>query len=312
MAKKKKETMELRVYEVPQGHLVLPLYGDSWVRIYGHEQQIFHFHNLMELGICRYGHGELRTPDKSFEYMDGHMSIFPANFPHTTYSYGEQDNFWEYLFFDPKAILSQLYADSPMYVNDILQKINSKDIMLTKEDAPELYSIVDIVIKEASEKRHFHHLAMNHLMCLLILEIMRLHDDMPYYSDGPAKTSNSIPITKAIDYIMDNIKEPIKVSDLADACGLSETHFRRIFNEYVDMSPSDYVNLCRVQKACELMKKGSESMELVAEAVGFSNVSTFNRNFKKFLDTSPYHWKIDPQNYESKLNKYKISPKQGW
>ena len=43
MGKKKKDTMELRFYEVPQGEYVLALLGDNWIRDYGHMKVIFIF-----------------------------------------------------------------------------------------------------------------------------------------------------------------------------------------------------------------------------------------------------------------------------
>ena len=60
----------------------------------------------------------------------------------------------------------------------------------------------------------------------------------------------------------------------------------------MNMSPMDYINLMRVQKACDIMKKTNDSMDVVAQKVGFTTTSTFNRNFKKYLNTSPYQWKI--------------------
>ena len=36
---------------------------------------------------------------------------------------------------------------------------------------------------------------------------------------------------------------------------MSETHFRRLFESYINMPPMEYLNLIRVQKACELMEK---------------------------------------------------------
>jgi transcriptional regulator GlxA family with amidase domain len=126
------------------------------------------------------------------------------------------------------------------------------------------------------------------------------------------KNTGVIQIASALDYINKNYAQPMKAKDLADVCSMSETHFRRVFEEYVNMSPMDYVNLVRIQRACDLMKKSNDSMETVAAKCGFSTTSTFNRNFKKFLDTSPYQWKIDPTNYERKLLSYNISALKGW
>ena len=51
MAKRKKDTMEFRFYELPQGESALVLCGESWKRVYGHEEFHLHFHNLLEIGI---------------------------------------------------------------------------------------------------------------------------------------------------------------------------------------------------------------------------------------------------------------------
>ena len=93
---------------------------------------------------------------------------------------------------------------------------------------------------------------------------------------------------------------------------MSETQVRRVLEKIMNMTPSDYLNLVRVQMACEYMKKHTDSMELVAERCGFQSVSTFNRNFKKVLNITPYQWKIHPENYETKLLDYKISAYKGW
>ena len=59
MGKKKKDTIELRFYEIPQNEYVLALLGENWIRDYGHDEVHLHFHNLMEIGVCRNGTGKL-------------------------------------------------------------------------------------------------------------------------------------------------------------------------------------------------------------------------------------------------------------
>ena len=100
--------------------------------------------------------------------------------------------------------------------------------------------------------------------------------------------------------------------DLAQQCHMSETHFRRIFQKKMNMTPIEYVNFVRVKKACELIDKTDISMEEVAEKVGFITPSTFNRNFRKIIGTSPYQWKKRPDNHEGKLQEYRISALKGW
>ena len=56
---KKKEKVELRYYDIPQKEGVLALLGENWVRSYGDGIDYLHFHNLLEIGVCRSGTGEL-------------------------------------------------------------------------------------------------------------------------------------------------------------------------------------------------------------------------------------------------------------
>lgn len=54
---RKKETIQLRYYELPEQEPVLALLGPEWMRSYGTIPEDLHFHNLMEIGLCQWGGG---------------------------------------------------------------------------------------------------------------------------------------------------------------------------------------------------------------------------------------------------------------
>ncbi len=85
--------------------------------------------------------------------------------------------------------------------------------------------------------------------------------------------------------------EEIKARDYARSCGLSETHMRRIFSEYTNMSPSEYLNVVRINMACELLAHGNDSIEDISRAAGYPVLSTFLRNFRKITGLSPSAWR---------------------
>ena len=127
MGKKKKDTMELRFYEVPQGEYVLALLGDNWIRDYGHDESNLHFHNLMEIGYCKNGTGELILNEETKRYEPAMVSIIPQNYPHVTISdIAEGPSYWEYLFFDPMVMIQELYPDNAVMQKKVLQMINRK------------------------------------------------------------------------------------------------------------------------------------------------------------------------------------------
>jgi AraC-like DNA-binding protein len=146
----------------------------------------------------------------------------------------------------------------------------------------------------------------------LIIDIIRIHSECKDEVKSKIDSCSLTQVVPAIDYVDGNYSRNIRAKELAFICGMSETHFRRIFEENIKMTPMEYVNLVRIQKACELMTKTNYSMDVIAAECGYQTTSTFNRNFKKYLDTSPYQWKINPNNYTSKLKNFRISALKGW
>ena len=84
MAKKKKDSIEYRYYEIGQDECVLALFGESWIRDYGHDVDGFHFHNLMEVGVCHEGRGDMSYEEGNVPYAPGTITVIPRNLPHVT------------------------------------------------------------------------------------------------------------------------------------------------------------------------------------------------------------------------------------
>ena len=311
MARKKKDTMEFRFYQIPQGEPALVLYGESWVRVYGHDEFHLHFHNLTEIGICRYGDGDMYLDNDVCRYQNGTLTVIPENFPHITVSDGENANFWEYVFFDMKSIVEELFPGNPVYQSQVIDSLNKSAFISDEKKDKAIADIINLMIDEAKNKKPYYQKKISLQLKALIIELVR-KCDVSLEEEQPVKGTNMAQIAAALDYINKNYDKQIKAIELANICSMSETHFRRIFEEYINMSPMDYVNLIRIQRACDLMKKTNDSMDLVAVKCGFSTTSTFNRNFKKYLNTSPYQWKINPGNYEHKLLNFRISALKGW
>ena len=72
MGKKKKDTMELRFYEVPQNEYVLALLGDSWIRDYGHGGYLHDHGGDREHGYADYLHGYAPDDARAHAPADRH------------------------------------------------------------------------------------------------------------------------------------------------------------------------------------------------------------------------------------------------
>ncbi len=308
MPKKKKKPAEFRFYEVPQEESVLALMGSKWIQVYGENIDNMHFHNLLEIGYCHYGEGDLVIEDDMYRFGADMVSCIPANFLHVTKSDADVRAFWEYIYISPEDILRQ-WGKSAQEVRDIMEAVGRSSFFIRAEESPLIMTMIRAIFEEMQQKGAHYRECVRGIAYALLFEIARFNGRGVGQTVGKGV---SLQLESAIEYVEKNYPNDFKIADLANECHMSETHFRRIFQEKMNMTPVEYVNFVRVRKACELIDKTDISMEDVAEKVGFVTPSTFNRNFRRIIGTSPYQWKKRPDNHEGKLQEYKISALKGW
>ena len=314
MSKKKNSVIELRYYEKPIKEPVLALLGENWIREYGKDAdgkmiENMHFHNLMEIGYCVSGEGEMILDGESKEYKEGNFTIIPINFPHNTIGKKGTFGHWEYIFCDPEYILKRAFPNNEPFVENTLKRLNSHVYFCHKDKQPELAGLIRSVMDEMRNKKAYYCEKIIMLCNSLFFEAARM-SAVDYEVEFEYKDMSVI--SDAITYIDKNYAEQLRIGDVAESCNMSETNFRRLFSAYMGHAPLEYFNLIRINKACELIKSTMLSMEDIAMKVGYLQMSTFNRNFKKFMGESPYKWKRSPANFESKLLNANVSTKKGW
>lgn len=93
------------------------------------------------------------------------------------------------------------------------------------------------------------------------------------------------------DLSRENLDGRLRLSALADECGLSVSHFARSFRRTFATSPHRYLILQRIAKAKELLTTTNMSQIEVALDSGFSDQAAFSRTFKAIVGVSPTKWK---------------------
>lgn len=306
---KQREKVEFRYYGIPETESVLALLGEDWIREYGKEIKYLHFHDLMEIGYCHWGDGEVVLGQEQVPFSGHSIMIVPPRLPHTTNSVEGTKGYWEWMYIDMEKTVCEVYGYDPVLQRTILKRLHRTGYLLPGDENPALSRLVLGIMEEARHKRPYYKESIRGYLYAFMAELLRLSDDEERIRKG---RSRDAVLTGALDYVAAHYAKEIKINDLAEACSMSESHFRRVFEEGMNMKPLDYVNLVRVQNACELLKKTDKSMEEVGAESGFASISAFNRNFRKLLDISPYQWKKSEENYEGKLLNYKISAQKGW
>ena len=68
---------------------------------------------------------------------------------------------------------------------------------------------------------------------------------------------------------------------------MSESYLSTLFKEQSGGKFADYVEKLRIEKACELLQDKNNTVNDVAETVGYNSVQSFRRAFKRVKGVSP-------------------------
>ncbi len=118
----------------------------------------------------------------------------------------------------------------------------------------------------------FYHLYNNRLMDVTPNEV----EDKHQYT-----------VRRALEYIRAEYMNDITIEKIAKYCDYSEFYIMKLFKQYTGVSCVDYVNNYRLTIAGRMLRDSDDDIASIAYAVGFNNVSYFNRQFKKQYGMTP-------------------------
>lgn len=308
--KREKEKVEFRYYEMPKDLPILALLGEEWEIPYGTDAT--HFHNHLEIGYCYYGDGQICHGDDNSDYRDGTITIIPKNHPHRTNGDVEQTQKWEYLFVDTDELLYAAYPDRQVWVSRIIRRIGSRCFVLPKEENAEISMLVRLILEEMRQKKEFYMESAKLNMLSLLLHIAQMSEADPIMKETTVAGESYTLLLGTLDYIGQHYMEDISIDDLTRISSISESHYRRKFKEYFNTSPAEYINLVRIDHACELLARTDEKIEDIAIQTGFQTLGSFTRNFKKLVGELPKDWRKKVKDSETNLGNYNVSMLKGW
>ena len=95
-------------------------------------------------------------------------------------------------------------------------------------------------------------------------------------------------LDKLTECIYSRMENPdMDVNDIAEALNMSRATLYRRMKTVTDLPPGDFIKLCRLKKAAQLLGEGGRPVSEVATAVGFSSTSYFSKCFTAQFGVSP-------------------------
>jgi len=94
-------------------------------------------------------------------------------------------------------------------------------------------------------------------------------------------------VSEVLHWIEGHLSDPLTLSSLSHKAAMSPYHFLRTFREVVGVTPHQYVLRTRLRRACVELRRSDEPVSTIAFNSGFSDLSTFNRQFRRMVKAAP-------------------------
>ncbi len=248
-----------------------------------------HWHEEMEVTLIREGMSDYRVGQRSFRARAGDILLIP---PYCVHSAGEIPG-------------KTMVSDSLVFHLDLLgargQDLSaSKYIRPLAEGRLQMPEVIRSGDKGYEEIRE---IFLEALECFRsrtpfyeirlkgsLLHIIFLLFESGYIREPEERRNtfeNKLQLKTVLQYIEEHYCERIRVSDLAELSGFSESYFMSFFRQYVGMSCIQYINHYRIQKAAHALEETTQPVMEIAMDHGFDNISYFNLQFRREFGMTP-------------------------
>ncbi len=119
------------------------------------------------------------------------------------------------------------------------------------------------------------------------LDVMHVLDSDSPSIPEPASVSRP-EIRKTLEYIRRNLSGNLTLRIISEEVFLSESYLSKLFKQEMGMNLMEYINLCRVGEAEQILRSSRLPVDVVGRQVGYRRPSYFCKIFKKFTGTTPH------------------------
>jgi AraC family transcriptional regulator len=144
-------------------------------------------------------------------------------------------------------------------------------------------------------------LALDHLSLILGAHLLQKYARLRNPTTTSAGGLGPWQKRRATELLSENLAGRIRLSQLAQECGLSISHFARSFKVSFGVSTHRWLVQRRIERSQGLLMDTRESLADIAEQAGFSDQAAFTRAFHQIVGVSPGRWRRDHQRKESHL-----------
>lgn len=241
-----------------------------------------HKHIRIEMNYVKKGSCIIQLEHESISFKEDELIIILSNVSHSFQAGIEgctlmQLEFMQELFFQNEENILGIISEEPF----LCQAFSSDSRIIRIVNNVRIMRAIQRIVTEMNTRNSCY----RHLVVLYYTELLLLIQR--HMNETYLPLCNNESMRKSIDYIRQNFKQGISVGDISAHIGISERYLRKMFTQYLNMSPLDYLTQIRINAAIEMLRITDLSIKEVCFQCGFQSPQYFSRIFKQQTGVSP-------------------------
>ncbi|MBD0335456.1 MAG: helix-turn-helix domain-containing protein [Cyanobacteria bacterium Co-bin13] len=218
-------------------------------------------------------------------YRQGDLCITPAGLPSGYHAEGDD----HYLYVQVASAFLQQVAEEALEIDptqvELLPNFQVRNFQLEQ-----LLRLLQAELHQGGRMGQLYAESLaNALVVNLLQDYSAARPRLAVYEGGLGDRK----LLQVTNYIDEALDQNIKLADLAQLAGMSQSHFSRLFKQSMGLSPHQYLLHQRVERAKQLLKHTNQSLIEIALACGFDSHSHFSRQFRQLTGVTPKGYRAE-------------------
>ncbi|NGM60929.1 helix-turn-helix transcriptional regulator [Sphingobacterium sp. SGG-5] len=254
----------------------------------------WHYHNEYEIAFIRYPHGKRIAGGSIHTFEVNDLVFYGPNLPHAwsheinyNSELDEENKYAIIIHFSDECFGEQFFKIPEMSVILSLMEKSKRGLSIYGATKSRIIDLMKKMLHQNGPLRVISLLQILHE--LAEKKQYKLLSSAGYWEN--INDHDSLRMSAIYEYLLHNYTNEITLEDIAGHANISPSAFCRYFKARTKKTLKEFVNDLRINYACQLLEENKMNITQICFAVGYNNISNFNRRFKELRDITPQQYR---------------------
>ena len=258
----------------------------SFNRMYPTSVLYYHWHQCVELLYISSGYGIVVVDNQHYTARPGRLFIFPPFRLHKVQvDHSDKNPYHRTTMHIEQSVVESALSAFPRHQAQFAA-LAASNLPAQIYDLSEHAAFIERILEQFQRLESTGQTTASEV-AFLVMQLMTFLPEQPQRYPPRQQTVAS----RIMNWIEAHYASKFSLDQLACDLGLSRSYTSRVFRQQTGGNIHEYLLTRRIKRSCDLLRNSDESIDAIALAVGFGEVTYFITCFKKMMRQTPLQYR---------------------